>query len=448
MADALEQVLSDIKAGKAKPFYLVHGEEFLARRAAEAICEALVPPKNRDLNFAQVDGGAGAREVAMQLDTVPMFRGTKVVFVEAADVLLAKRDVAKEFARAKELWIQSSRKKDAARRVLSIIAPAGWTYRDLDFDGPNAPTKARWKKEVGFEPEGDDRAFLSELGKWCAEMELKAPRDDAEALQKSVTQGPPKGNHLVLLCDEFDPKHPVARQVVERGVVIERKVESNAKGRGVDAFDIQALVAERLGPLGKKMSPGAIHLLKERIGPAMRQTASELDKLALYVGDRVSIEERDVELLVAPVREEEFFELSNALGDGDAAKALELVETELFHGKHPVLILAGMVSSIRRMTLDAARLAKVPGAISGRELAYRAFESDVFPRLLELGAGGKSAYPAYMNYKRIRKHGLRKLLEALVLCAESDSQMKTGRDGKLVLEKLILAFCGTGRHAA
>ena len=439
MADALDQALADIKAGKAKPLYLVCGEEFLARRAAEAICEALVPPKNRDLNFTTIDGGAGAREVALNLDTVPMFRGTKVVFVEGADVLLAKRDVAKELTRAKELWNQSSRKKDAARRVLSLISAAGWTYRELDFDGANAPTKARWKKEVGFEPEGDDRTFLAEVGRWCAEMELKAPRDDAEALQKSVTQGPPKGNHLVLLCDEFDPKHPVARQVSDRGLVIERKVESNAKGRGVDAFDIHAIVAEVLGPL---------HLLKERIGPAMRQTSMELEKLAVYVGDRSMIEERDVELLVAPVREEEFFELSNALGDGDAAKALALVETEIFHGKHPVLILAGMVSSIRRMTLDAARLAKVPGALSGRELSYRAFEGEVFPKLQELGAGGKSAYPAYMNYKRIRKHGLKKLLEALALAAESDSQMKTGRDGQLVLEKLILAFCGAGKHAA
>ena len=70
------------------------------------------------------------------------------------------------------------------------------------------------------------------------------------------------------------------------------------------------------------------------------------------------------------------------------------------------------------------------------------------PAQPELGAGGKSAYPAYMNYKRIRRHGLKKLLRGLALCAECDSQMKTGRDGKLVLERLILALCDAGKQAA
>src|SRR5437868_5635685 len=112
MADPVETALEEIKAGKARPLYLVHGEEFLARRAAEAICDALVPANKRDLNFTQLDGAAGGREVGQNLDTIPMFRGTKVVFVEAADVLLAKRDVVKELARAKELWANSSRRKD------------------------------------------------------------------------------------------------------------------------------------------------------------------------------------------------------------------------------------------------------------------------------------------------------------------------------------------------
>ena len=43
MADLLDQALQEIAAGKARPLYLVHGEEFLARRAAEALCHALVP---------------------------------------------------------------------------------------------------------------------------------------------------------------------------------------------------------------------------------------------------------------------------------------------------------------------------------------------------------------------------------------------------------------------
>lgn len=444
MADALDTALEEIKAGKAKPLYLVHGEEFLARRAAETICDALVPPKNRDLNFTQVDGAAGGREVGQHLDTVPMFRGTKVVFVESADVLLAKRDVAKELGRAKDLWAQSSRKKDAARRVLSLVAPAGWTWRELDPDAPGAPAKTRWKKEVGFEPAPEDRQFWSEVAKYCSDLDLKAPKDDAEALLRAVTQGPPKGNHLVLLCEEFEASHPVAKVVKERGLVLHRGVERSGKGRGIESLDIDGIVAEVLGPLNKKLSPGAKGLMKDRIGDAMRQMASELEKLAIYVGDKPTIDERDVEILVAPLREEEYFELGNALGDGDGARAMKLLNDELGRGKHGLMILGGLTAAVRRLAQDAARYANIPGAMGGRELSSRDYEAQIFPRYSEFVTGKPPhPYAAYMGYKRIRKHGPKKLLRALALCAEIDQSLKRGGDEHLELERLVLAVCGT-----
>ncbi len=443
--DALDAALAEISAGKARPFYLVHGEEFLARRAVEALCDALVPPKNRDLNFAQLDGAAGGREVAMNLDTVPMFRGTKAVFVDGADVLLAKRDLAKEFARAKELWNQPARRKDAARRLLSIVAPAGWTHRELDPDAPGAPSKTRWKKEVGFEPEADDKGFLSEVAAFAGEIDLKAPKDDLDALLRSLTNGPPKGNHLVLLCEEFDAKHPVAKLVTDRGLVIQRAPEVAPKVRGIQGLDIGELCREVLEPHGKRITPAGMSLLKDRIGAAMRQLASELEKLALYTGDRKVIDERDVELLVAPLREEDYFELANALGDGNAARALKLLEDDLARGKFPLMIFGGLAGAIRRLALDAARLSRIPGALAGRELASRDFEATVYPALCQL-ISDRAPHPfvAWNNYKRIRRHGTVKLLRALALCADVDQRLKRGANAQLELERIILALCSSG----
>jgi DNA polymerase-3 subunit delta len=445
VADELEQAVEEIKAGKARPFYVVHGEEFMARRAADALCDALVPPKNRDLNFSVLDGAAGGKEVAQHLDTVPMFRGTKVVFVEGADVLLAERDEAKELARAKELWNQPARKKDAARRVLALVAPAGWTWRELDPDAPGAPAKARWKKEVGFEPAPEDRTFYAEIARYCADHELKAPKNDLEALLRSLREGPPKGNHLVLLCEKFDAKHPVAKAISDRALLLHRAPERDFKKRGIDGLDINELCAEVLDPLGKRLTPGAVRLLKDRIGDAMRQLASELEKLAIYVGDRKQIDERDVELLVAPLREEEFFELGNALGDGDAARTLKLLEDELARGKHPLPLMGILVMQVRRMAVDAARYAKLPGSLSGRELTYREFEAQLLPRYLELCQGERAPtpFPAWLGYKRVRKHGTRKLLRALAACAEVDQRLKRGA-GAIELERLVFAVCGTG----
>ncbi len=441
MSDQLDDALAEIRAGKPRPFYLIHGEEYLGRRAAEALCEALVPKDLRDLNLTQVDASVGAREVAKHLDTVPMFRGAKAVFVDGADLLFAKRDIAKELARAKELWGQPHKKKDAARRVLALVAPAGWTYRELDPDAPGAPSKTKWKKEVGFEP--DDRAFFSEVAAFAAEHELKAPKDDQEALLKSVTAGPPKGNHLVVLCEDADLKHPVARAIAERGLILKRAPEQDFKKRGIEGLDISQLALEVLTPLGKKLTPGAMQSLKGRVGGAMRQLASELEKLALYVGDRASIEERDVELLVAPVREEEFFELGHALGERDTARALELVDDDLARGKAGLMILGGLTAAVRRLAHDAARFSKLKGALAGRDLSYRDFQATLYSQYSELCAGERAPHPyaAWSNYRAVRRHGVRRLLGALSLCAEVDQKLKRGGDPELELERLVLAVC-------
>ena len=441
--DELESALDKIKKNEAPPFFLVHGEEFLARRAAEAICDALVPPKNRDFNFAILDGSAEGREIAQNLDTVPMFRGTKVVFVESADVLLASRDVEKELERAKSLWAQPARKKDAARRVLSLIAPGGWTWRELDPEAPGAPNKARWKKDVGFEPSDEDRGFFAEVGKYCADLDLKAPKSDLDVLLKSLKDGPPRGNHLVLLCEKFDAKHPLSKVVVERGLVIQKAPERDSKKRGIEGLTIKDQCREVLEPLGKKLTDGAEKLLKDRIGDAMRQLASELEKLAIYTGDRKVIDEKDVEQLVAPLREEEFFELGNALADGDGARALKLMADEFARGKHALPLAGTLNAAVRRMAMDAARYSRLPGSLSGRELNYNDFQSSLFPKYLEHCSGEKPPHPfaAWHGYKRVRKHGPRRILRMLSACAEVDQRIKRGADGALELERLVFAFC-------
>lgn len=446
-ADPLDKALEEIRAGKPRPLYLVCGEEFLARRAAETLCDALVPPERRDLNFVGLDASVGAREVAQHLDTIPMFRGTKLVFVEGAEVLLAPRDVERELTRARELWKQPARRRDAARRLLSLVAPAGWTYRELDPEGPSSPPKTRWKKDTGLDPTGEDRAFFSEVAKFAAELELKAPPDESERLQRAVSEGPPPGNHLVLLCEDYDAKHPVARAAQERGLILERKVERAGKGRGPESLDIDALAREVLGPLGKKLAPGAAAVLKERIGASMRQIANELEKLALFVDDRTTIEAADAELLVAPVREEEFYELGNAAAEGDLPKALKLLDEELFRGKAPLQILGGLTAALRRSAVDAARFARIPSALGGRELRYEDFQRSVHPEFAILVSGDRPPHPyvAYLSYKRVRRLGVKRSLRALVLCARTDFSLKCGADGRLALEKLLFAVCGVGK---
>src|SRR5207237_1269836 len=112
-----------------------------------------------------------------------------------------------------------------------------------------------------------------------------------------------------------------------KGVVLRRKAER--RGRTIDTLDIGEVVEEVLGPLRKRLSREAELELKQRLGDDLRLLANELAKLAIYAGDRALIGRDDVEAIVAPVREDEFFAVSEAVQEGDLGRGLSLLHDEL-----------------------------------------------------------------------------------------------------------------------
>src|SRR5437588_6622115 len=162
----LGELLTAVAQGKAKPVYLIEGDEYLARGAARELAQALVPEKDRALNLVSLDAAAGAREVVSHLVTVAMFAAPKVVLVEGADAFAEEVDAERELARARELW-QAKRQRDAARRLLKLVRNAGWSAAEVAFGSRAAPAAAKWRKEVGAAPEESDRAWLQELSAWA-----------------------------------------------------------------------------------------------------------------------------------------------------------------------------------------------------------------------------------------------------------------------------------------
>src|SRR5205823_8367433 len=133
---------------------------------------------------------------------------------------------------------------------------------------------------------------------------LQAPPDDVDVLASAVERGLPPRTHLILVADGLPQKHPLARLASTKGVILRRKAER--RGRTIDTLDIGEVVQEVLGPARKRLSREAELLLKQRIGDDLRLLAKELEKLAVYAGDRPLIGRDDVDAIVAPVREEEF----------------------------------------------------------------------------------------------------------------------------------------------
>jgi DNA polymerase-3 subunit delta len=417
---------------------LIEGDEYLARTSAHELAESLVPEAERALNLVILDAAAGAREITSHLVTVAMFAAPKAVIVEGAEAFAEEVDAERELSRVRELW-QAKRQRDAARRLLKLVRP--WPAEDVAFGLRSAATAARWRKEVGAAPEDADKGWLQELSELASAQKIAAPPEDLEVLLQALERGLPPRTHLILVAESLPPKHALVRLAAEKGAQVRRRAER--RGRTIDTLDITSLVDEELKPLGKKLLRDAEAELKNRLGDDLRLIATELQKLALYAGERVQITRDDVLAVVAPVREEEFFALAEAVGEGDLGKALQLFADELRRKANPSSValpfLGGVASTLRRALADSARYAE-----SGpRELGYNEYQSRLFPQLEEELAGKKVPHPfaAWLGYKRARRKPRTFWRQALVRCAETDFDLKNGADPRLCIERLLTEVC-------
>jgi DNA polymerase-3 subunit delta len=433
-AGDLHAALTEIAAGKARPVYLLHGDEFLCRTAAQELAEKLVPEASRDLNLVILDSAAGPQRVAEELRTVPMFRGTKVVWVQPAEFLAPRKSARGDpWNKVRELWA-AGRRKDAARRLLALAGRAGFPLEDLA-----GHTQEEWDR-AGLPLKPGDGEILAGVEELAKAEGMAIPEGDTRALEQLLTAGLPQGHHLIAVAEEVDSASALAKLCRANGLEIERSLRAagGPPGKRPEA-DAGALAEEILAPLGKKIAPEAARLLVSRAGGEARVLAGELEKLASYVGDRARIESKDVLDLVPQTAGEDYFALNNALEGRDAKGLLLAIDDELELGAPTLKILAGLAAGFRGLLVTRAQLAE-QGVQKG--MSFQEFERRVFPKLAEADkrAGRKAPHPfrAFKRAEASLRYKRTELAEALVLCAAADVGVKRGMDGQTWLTRLAL----------
>jgi len=435
VSDELEDALQDIDAGGGSPVYLLWGEEFLVRKAAEALIDKLVPGASAGLNLVTMDGAA-PREVANELATMAMFPGPKVVFLRDPEFLAPKKGRVDALGKARDAW-KSNRKKEAARRVLALAARAGWGVKELDPSASGAPKVDDWDRELGVQLADVDVQFLRDVAQFCAEEGISAPQNDDSALTDLLVKGAPKGHCLVIAATDIEAKSPFIKLVKDKGTLIERKVAAKLKDLNVAEF-----VAETLKPYGKKLMGPALEKLKDRVGGNMRLLQSELVKLALYT-EAPEIKLRDVELLVGHAREEEFLEMSDALQKRNFEGARKYVGEALAQGSAALQLLGAITSVVRTLLTNFERMVQLSGGKPPKN--YNDFQARVFPQIEAESKAAKvrvpHPYAAFMGMQAAAGYGRKELLRGMVSCAEADLALKLG-GGELILERLLWTLCG------
>jgi len=431
----VEKLLLEVRGGRVRPLYLVWGEEYLVRREADALVEALMPGTLASLNLVVLDG-ASPREVAQELATLPLLPGNKVVLLRDPEFLAPKKGRTDALAKARDAW-KAGRRKEGARRLLALVARAGWGREALEPGRPGAPSLEEWKDELSVVLAETDLDFLREVAAFVREEGVGAPESDASVLLTLLERGLPEGHALVVAATDVEAKSPLLRLAREQGALVERKLASRLRD-----LNLSEVARDFLRPFQKRLGPGAEEVLRERVGGSMRLLQSELEKLALHASGAV-IERSDVELLVAHTRDEEFLELADALQKRDLPAALSYVD-EALAGGAPALLLLGAIASVVRGLVEAQeRAAHLGGGKPPR--SFDDFKSRLFPAIEReskaTGARVPHPYAAFVATLAGARYGRAQLRASLLACAEADLALKSSGGGKLVLERLLWTVC-------
>jgi len=368
--------LGELKKGIIHPLYLVYGPEDLLAREFIAALRAKVLPTGDEWNYTHLDWPVSAREVVGLCATLPFLAARRMVVVEGATLFGPRRG------------------KTAATEG---SATAGDADEAADGGGP-------------ADDSGDGRgvaggALPGEEGVWSAYF--AAPGDSTV---------------LVLLAgDNVDRRTRLYKQIDQCGRVVE--CAPPKRQRDVIAW-LQARAADR----GLRLSEDAAAQLAMSVAGGLRGLATELDKLATFVGAGGTIDRAVVAALVPRTAEVRIFDLIDAVAEGRQRQAIDLLSEALGQGEQPLRVTALLARQFRLAI--QARVMVDDGANSARVAEQLGLHPFVAEKLV----------------KQCRRFSRDGLCRALVLLLEADIAIKTGRcDPRLALEVLVIELMRLAR---
>ena len=189
---------------------------------------------------------------------------------------------------------------------------------------------------------------------------VTAHRKELEAYaEKPATSG-----ILVLSAKTWPATTRLAKLVEKAGLSVECKTPRESE---LPAW----LVQLAKNSVGVRLDNDAAQLLVELVGPEIGLLASEVEKLAVYVGERASIGRQDVARMVGAGRVETIWRTLEAATTGQGAEALADLDRLMTSGEHPVKLLSAVghpllklhhAGRLRRARLDhkdACRIAEI-----------------------------------------------------------------------------------------
>jgi DNA polymerase-3 subunit delta len=202
----------------------------------------------------------------------------------------------------------------------------------------------------------------------------------------------------------------------------------------------------------KEISDEALAELISRVGPNARQLDNEVEKVALYAGDRKEIEFDDVATICTRNKMARAFALGDALGDRDLPRLLArldeaLWEVKLDPQKSEIGLLYGLIAKVRAMLLLKEMIQE--GWVKP-DMDYNRFKAqlervpkDQLPEDRRFNPLALNPYVLYKALPQVKRYTQAELIRAMDLLFQCNLRLvSTSLDESLVVQQTLVQIVG------
>ena len=202
-----------------------------------------------------------------------------------------------------------------------------------------------------------------------------------------------------------------------------KKTSKLAKVEQMSEQEIKNWIKNKLHENFKDIKQDALDLFIELTGINFNIVSQELEKIILFLGERTTINKKDVEEIINRSLEQNASLLTEYIQKGEKYKAIQLIKDLIVMKEEPIKLLA-LITSNYRLYYQCKILSRK--GYSGQQIAKTI---NVHP------------YRVKLALNQVKHYQLTHLLNIIDQCAETDYKLKSSyMDKQLILELFILSL--------
>ena len=146
---------------------------------------------------------------------------------------------------------------------------------------------------------------------------------------------------LVFVASAIDRSRRLTKRLIEKAACVEfgGLAADNPRDRRDLRNDAAAEIRKQLEAVGRTIEPAAVQLLVDRAGADISKLRGDVERLLLYTEGQTRIARSDVEEVVSVEADIDDWGIVNAIGDGDASRALKEIALRFDRGDSPHMLL-------------------------------------------------------------------------------------------------------------